>query len=135
MGQQLPDLTGQKFFKWTVIRFSRYAASKEPKWICRCECGNEYEVFHKFLLQGGSQSCVDCARKARIKDLTGRKLGHLTVLKMYGRENGKRQAITWQCLCDCGETAVIRGSSLVSGDYVTCGCGRGKQAIPKRLHF
>lgn len=37
------DLTGKRFGKWTVVRFSRRAKSNYF-WICRCDCGTEKEV-------------------------------------------------------------------------------------------
>ena len=55
----------------------------------------------------------------RTEDLTGQKFGRLTVLSFS--EYIKRRA-HWNCLCDCGNEKVIRGSSLKSGHTTSCGC-------------
>lgn len=48
----------------------------------------------------------------------GVKYGRLTALS---REPHKRY-VMWNCLCDCGNTKVIRGDSLSSGLTKSCGC-------------
>ena len=59
-----------------------------------------------------------------IKDLTGRKFGRLTVLKLLPeRKNGQP---VWLCRCECGKTAEVRRSSLTSGQTRSCGCLREK---------
>lgn len=56
-----------------------------------------------------------------IIDITGRKFGKLIVLGIGGRcSNGE---IKWKCLCDCGNIAEVKGSSLRSGITKSCGCG------------
>ena len=53
-------------------------------------------------------------------DLTGQKFGRLTVIK---RAMDKKYSIPyWVCQCECGNTKIIRGSSLKSGATQSCGC-------------
>lgn len=59
-------------------------------------------------------------------DLTGRKYGKLTVL---GREGtyiapGGSKSVLWKCLCDCGNTTIVQGTSLKSGNISSCGCSQ-----------
>jgi hypothetical protein len=54
-------------------------------------------------------------------DMTGRKCGHLTVLRQSGLLAGKP---AWECLCKCGTTIVTRGSDLRMGKSTSCGCHR-----------
>lgn len=54
---------------------------------------------------------------ARI-DLTDRKFGRLTVVSSAG-SNGRP---LWNCLCDCGNTPVVKAGNLVSGNSKSCGC-------------
>lgn len=50
-------------------------------------------------------------------DLTGQVFGKLRVIQPV--EGGK-----WECLCECGNVVYVTGSSLNSGDRVSCGCAR-----------
>ena len=60
----------------------------------------------------------------QINDLTGRKFGRLTVLKLLPeRKNGQ---LVWLCRCECGNTIEVRKSSLFSGKTRSCGCLRKK---------
>lgn len=57
-------------------------------------------------------------------DLTGKKIGRLTVLKRiddYVQPSGRRRAM-WLCRCDCGNTTTVLGDSLKSGATKSCGC-------------
>ncbi len=60
----------------------------------------------------------------RLNDLTGQRFGRLTVIKRA--ENRISQAgkpeICWKCVCECGNTVVVRGGSLRSGRTLSCGC-------------
>lgn len=54
------------------------------------------------------------------KDLTGKKFGELTVIcKEY---TDKNRNIYWKCKCECGNTAIVRGSALKNGNTKSCGC-------------
>lgn len=52
-------------------------------------------------------------------DLTGQKIGKLTVLSKAPSLKG---ASTWMCKCECGTIKRIRGQYLRNGDAVSCGC-------------
>lgn len=55
------DLTGQRFGKLTVLKFSRWITQKSGKnnrmWLCKCDCGNVCEVLHEYLRCGDTSSC------------------------------------------------------------------------------
>lgn len=53
-------------------------------------------------------------------DLSGQRFGRLTV---FNPIRGGRE-VKWDCLCDCGNTAVVLGHCLRSGDTASCGCIR-----------
>ena len=56
-----------------------------------------------------------------IIDMTGQKIGKLTVLK---RDTTKRgQAAYWICQCECGNIVSIRGSNLRDKKHPTQSCG------------
>lgn len=52
-------------------------------------------------------------------DLTGQRFGMWLVVSRAGYQGN---AITWNCLCDCGNTKVVRGDNLRSGRTRSCGC-------------
>ena len=54
-------------------------------------------------------------------DMSGKKYGHLTVLKKAGVY--RNSDTTWLCRCDCGELTIVRGSFLRNGHTKTCGKG------------
>lgn len=54
-----------------------------------------------------------------INDMVGRRYGRLEVVEFYGSKKGQRR---WLCRCDCGGTAVVQTSHLVSGNNRSCGC-------------
>jgi hypothetical protein len=56
----------------------------------------------------------------RIKDLTGRKFGKLTVVAYT--EERKNNNVIWDCLCDCGKRVKGRSGALQNGNLKSCGC-------------
>lgn len=54
-------------------------------------------------------------------DRVGMRYGKLTVLRRHGT-NALRK-VTWECLCDCGNTTVVTSGSLSTGNTSSCGCG------------
>jgi hypothetical protein len=57
----------------------------------------------------------------KIKDLTGKKLNRLLVLRMSLKRDNYRN-IYWKCLCDCGNIKIINGKNLRSDHTKSCGC-------------
>jgi hypothetical protein len=60
------------------------------------------------------------------RDLTGQVFGDLTVLEL-----GRKKPMYWLCQCACGNTKLIRGSSLTCGETKSCGCFRSKVAAER----
>lgn len=53
-------------------------------------------------------------------DLTGKRYGSLLVINRADAD--RFRYARWNCVCDCGNKAVVRGASLTSGNTRTCGC-------------
>lgn len=80
----------------------------------------------------------------KFKDLTGEKIGKLTVIKRVDniiQKNGK-SVIRWLCQCECGNTKIVRGD-LLGRSTNSCGCLRSElnkkektkdPVKPKRLY-
>lgn len=52
-------------------------------------------------------------------DLTGRRIGRLTVVRLLPKDGKHRK---WECQCDCGRAHVTRAVNLQRGDTTSCGC-------------
>ena len=65
---------------------------------------------------------------AVVKDITGGRFGKLTVLSFDKVFKGLAY---WNCICDCGTKASIRGTSLRYGESKSCGCESGWKTIHK----
>lgn len=58
-------------------------------------------------------------RIGKVKDLTGKRFGRLTVLNFVGIKN--RYAV-WRCICDCGQECEVATDVLSRKGIHSCGC-------------
>lgn len=59
------------------------------------------------------------------EDLSGKKFGRLFVINQaedYIAPKSGTHYAQWNCLCDCGNTKIVKGSKLKSGWTQSCGC-------------
>lgn len=68
---------------------------------------------------------------SKLIDLTGRRVGKLTVLKRAGSD--KRKHAVWNCVCDCGRIKKLSSFDLRSGNVVSCGCYHDEAARARML--
>lgn len=132
MGRKPINQIGNVYGKWTVIQKALQKNScGEVCWICRCECGTVRAVSGKLLRRGKSKSCGCNSKAVNIGD----KFGLLTVIDStnivdnYGHKK-------YKCLCQCGNIVNIRGSNLIEGNNISCGCSkisRGELLIKQLL--
>lgn len=121
-GILLHDLTGKRFGYYTVIERTENKNGR-TMWKCRCDCGEERIVFASNLVRGLTRSCGckqrDLLSDANKVDISGKKFGKLTVLKMLPDTRGDA---LFECLCDCGNKTVCVGRDLKNGHTKSCGC-------------
>ena len=118
---------GKKFGSLTVLeRVDDYfspSGNKASRYLCRCDCGNEYITRGGWLSCGKSVCCNECSQKGKrlkmTKDLTGQRFGRWVVLK---RAETTKKGVYWECRCDCGNIGIVRGTSLTTGNSTSCGC-------------
>lgn len=94
--------------------------------ICQ-RCGKEFKTTNS---QRKYCSC-ECSNKSKVIDLTGKRFGNLTVVKLYDkrkRNNGGKEYY-WLCKCDCGKKTIVRGATLKNGATQSCGCKQRQIAI------
>lgn len=56
-------------------------------------------------------------------DWTGKKLHHLTFVKIFGRDE-KHNKILWETKCECGNTFIVEATKVKRGKIKSCGCFR-----------
>lgn len=127
------NLTGQKFGKLTVVKYS-HSTKSGVYYLCQCECGNTKTVRAGHLINGDTTSC-GCAKKDRvynrINDLTGKKFGKLTVLSYAFSD--KHRVSHYLCECECGNKKIISGQSLSKGLTKSCGCIKKSKKSDNKL--
>ncbi len=62
-------------------------------------------------------------RRLDYSGIEGKTFGLLTVVDQHGREHGQP---TFLCRCACGNMKILRGSRIVRGEQLSCGCLRRK---------
>jgi hypothetical protein len=122
---------GQQFGRWTVLSETeprtRPGGSVARYWNCRCICGVEKEIAQNSLVSGGSLSC-GCLRtelKRVYKPVkVGQRFERLIVISLAAPfiSDSGIETKAWECLCDCGNTKIIREASLQNKLTQSCGC-------------
>lgn len=126
------DIRGKKFGMLTAVSpTKKRTAAGSIVWKYKCQCGN----FHYSRIRGRSDvdihSCESCRKKRMVKrgkiqggrnkkPMDGKRFGILTVLRETGHVN--KNCMTYKCLCDCGNIAVVDGHYLRNGATKSCGC-------------
>ena len=112
------DLMGRRFGMYTVIGAAESTPSGHRRWLCRCDCGEVRPVLASNLKSGHSTGC-GCSR---YRDLSGKRVGRLTVLERSERygSRGKRKVQLWKCLCDCGAITYKATDTLTDSSLSMC---------------
>ncbi len=85
-------------------------------YLVKCtDCDFTYKVYNKLKKR---KTCRYCISR---KEFIGKKFGRLTVLNIDHIDK-KRQAIYWNCLCDCENYKSVPTCRLNNGDTKSCGC-------------
>ncbi|MDF1510615.1 hypothetical protein PZE06_20995 [Robertmurraya sp. DFI.2.37] len=113
------NLIGHKYGKLTVLKEVEQIG-KERRFKCLCDCGNTTTVLMASLRSGNTKSCGCLTFAAKRIDLTGKKFGKLTVLKLSDKK--ANSGTYWDVICDCGNTSTVLGHNLRYGMTKTCGC-------------
>lgn len=109
MNEDLDKLIGQKFGKLTIVNAYIKPNGRKILCDCECECGNKLEGYPFSLLSNGNTKSCGCMRTSKEinqkmgkpkKDITGTKLGKLTILSED--ENG-----TGTIKCECGNVFTV----------------------------
>ena len=126
------DLTGRVFGELTVIEKSPSQKKRYGTfWRCRCTCGNdEYDVMASLLVSGKRTHCGSKVHEKNYyyRDITGMKIGMLTVLYKANGSSKGRKSVLWHCRCECGNEVELSLNNLLYGNRSSCGCQRNERA-------
>lgn len=64
----IPDLTNQRYGKWTVIGDVKNHKRHGVHVLCRCDCGTERIICASELMRGKTTMCSDCGRRKTKRD-------------------------------------------------------------------
>jgi len=115
------DIRGKRFGRLVVVEEVEQKNGRRHH-RCLCDCGNELITEQGNLTAGHTKSCGCLATDLRRKDITGKRFGRLVAIKPTGKVDPNGGSVLWECRCDCGETVVIRATSLQHGVTMSCGC-------------
>ena len=129
------DITGKKFGHLIVVKrmpnHIQPSGASVVQWLCRCDCKSKTQLIVKgcHLKDGHTKSCPCRKRKwcqKRLINLTGKRFGHLTVIKRsedYIYPNGSI-SVRWLCRCDCKNKTkiIVIGANLKNNTTSSCGC-------------
>ncbi|WP_195264571.1 AP2 domain-containing protein [Clostridium sp. 1001275B_160808_H3] len=123
------NLIGSKFNMLTII--DSEFRNKKTYYLCKCECGNEKWIRADSVTSEKQKSCGCLSKKKQFKhkDLTGNKIGRLTVLEEV---NKKVEKYYYKCKCDCGNIKVIEADLLTTEKTKSCGCLGTENALNKQ---
>lgn len=87
----IKDISGMKFGDLTVIRLAEPGKYRGSRWKCKCDCGNECEVYGGHLRDGTRKSC-GCRSQARIFETGINRV--FCLYKRKAKERSKEFSIT-----------------------------------------
>jgi hypothetical protein len=134
---EIMDLSGKRFGKLIVLDEYK-VKNKKTFWLCKCDCGNISWKWAGSLRNGDTTSCGCLGKEQAIQrmksyghdrqqDLTGKRFGHLLVLRMSNTKE-KNGTSRWECLCDCGSLYIANTANLNNGSTTSCKkCSRPKK--------
>jgi len=97
-----------------------HGKKKRSTSLVRCGCGKEFAIRRDMINKIKSCGCLSSRLKGhRFNDLTGKKLGSLTVVERLPNIGSE---VCWKCKCDCGNTSIVQSGTLLSGHSRSCGC-------------
>lgn len=118
---------GDKIGEFLVLSIIPGSRKYNPKYLCKCQCGNELELSKYFLEKYKDCGCITYVRAhSGIGTVNeGDILGDITILK---KASGKNRNSIYDCVCVCGEKFRLTHASIVrksKKDKLDCGCISG----------
>jgi hypothetical protein len=121
------DIIGKIWDCWQVVSFDKTykGDNRYLPYQCLCNCGKIKALKRSEILRERIKSCgclITKSNRKRIKDLTDKRFGRLSVVKYEGPPTEQREGSRWLCSCMCGNQIISSTSLLNSGKVRSCGC-------------
>lgn len=120
------DFSGKRIGRVFII--SLHSIKGRSKWNAKCDCSRDFICTSYSFYRGETFECEYCRQeRKRGPDISGRKYGRWTVLKMTV---DCRNRTAYECRCDCGKLGIVsRGCLGKPHKSLSCGCwGRKKSS-------
>lgn len=120
------DYLGNTFGNLTVTGFE--IIENKTFLVARCSCGADNIKVQPYRIGKDKKSCGCLKTKSKVvsdkHNLVGEVFEKLTVISLYNEPRQLKRGKTrqWVCLCACGNTCVVAGNNLKSGNTKSCGC-------------
>lgn len=115
---------GQVYGRLTIKKCLGRDKNKKLIWEAECSCGNVITTTSDLILSGSTRSCGCLKRDKTIerctKPMVGKTFSRLKVIRKAYTKKGK--GVYYECLCSCGNTVIVQGAMLRSGNSRSCGC-------------
>jgi len=131
-GHRRIDISGQRFGRLVALQPTarRECGYGAIIWEFICDCGKLTYASTTSVKSGHKRSCGCIRLRYRTNnshDLTGKKVGYLTVVKEVQRLNDETDkhlpiGTVWLCRCDCGNYVKEISGALVQANRTSCGC-------------
>ncbi len=115
---------GQKFGMLTIVDeiYNSPEYNQNKVYICNCDCGKKNIVKSEGYKWSEESSCGCKSKenfcKKRAKDITGNKIGRLTVIETLWDETPTKV----KCQCECGNIVILRKHDVQNKHTLSCGC-------------
>lgn len=137
------NLTDTLLQSGVYVKDFAYTKNGRKYWNCICPYDNQSFICASSHLLSKTRPTLSCGclqkkrageilKKYRYDhtiDLSNQRFGKLIVIKRVEKPdsvNSNRQYAFWLCQCDCGNTCIINGTYLRSGETASCGCLKSK---------
>ena len=89
---------------------------------------NRHDYFLNIIHSGSSQADtfgkMEVFAMGKFQYPTGYKINRWTIINFHNQH--PKIGDEWECMCECGEIRVVRGSRLRNGESKSCGCRIGE---------
>lgn len=108
-------------YQFVALIIAFILPSNKPKLHLHSFCRGNFGLREESLSVTAAHMTKKVLHTKRVADLTGRRFGKLTALRLLRFDSTNRKAI-WECVCECGRIKKVRSDALLLEKVKSCGC-------------